>query len=147
MKQLKTEIIIDAAPTLVWKVLMDFENYINWNPFLISIKGKAEVGTYLENKIQMSETKSMDFKPKVLVVEENKEFRWKGKMFVNGLFDGEHYFLLEKTAEGNTQLIHGENFTGVFGSVIFKMIKEDTMKGFEKMNRSLKAEVEKITRS
>ncbi len=147
MKQLKTSIIIDAVPTLVWKVLMDFENYFKWNPFLISIQGKAEVGTYLENKIQMSETKRMDFKPEVLVVQENKEFRWKGKLFVNGLFDGEHYFLLEKTSEGNTQLLHGENFTGVLSSAIFKMTNDDTRRGFEKMNRALKARVEKIPRS
>ena len=88
MKELKTEIKIDAAPSLVRDVLMDFENYFKWNPFVISIKGKAEVGSYLENKIKMSDKKSMDFKPEVLVVDENKEFRWKGKMFVNGLFDG-----------------------------------------------------------
>lgn len=142
MKALKTSIKIDAAPSVVWGVLMDFENYSKWNPFVISIKGKAEVSSYLENKLQLSEKKTMVFKPKVLVFDENKEFRWKGKMFVNGLFDGEHYFLLEKTADGNTQLIHGENFTGVFGDIIFKMIKEDTLKGFEKMNKALKATVE-----
>ena len=73
MKALKTEIKIDAAPSLVWEVLMDFENYFKWNPFVISIKGRAEVGTYLENKLQMSEKKTMDFKPEVLVVEANKE--------------------------------------------------------------------------
>lgn len=144
MKQLETKILINAAPSLVWKVLMDFDNYPKWNPFVVSIKGKAEVGTYLENKIQMSEKKSMDFKPEVLVVSTNEEFRWKGKMFVKGLFDGEHYFLLQENENGSTELVHGELFTGLLGDVIFKMIKKETLEGFEKMNKALKAQVKAI---
>lgn len=36
----------------------------------------------------------MTFKPKILIVEPNKEFRWKGKLGINGIFDGKHYFIL-----------------------------------------------------
>ncbi len=34
MKSLKTSITIEAAPSVVWDILMDFEAYPDWNPFI-----------------------------------------------------------------------------------------------------------------
>lgn len=31
-KEVKTEILIKAAPEKVWAILTNFENYPNWNP-------------------------------------------------------------------------------------------------------------------
>lgn len=142
MKTLETQITIDASPDQVWTVLMDFEQYHEWNPFLISVKGRAVVGTQLDNEIRMSEKKTMSFQPEVLVAETQKEFRWIGKTFVKGLFDGEHYFKLEPNANGSTTLIHGENFTGLLTGPIMKMIEKDTRGGFLAMNEALKNRVE-----
>ncbi|MCE7991502.1 MAG: SRPBCC domain-containing protein [Roseivirga sp.] len=142
MKSMETQIIIEAGPDQVWAVLMDFESYQHWNPFIIRIKGSATVGTQLDNELRMNDKKSMKFQPEVLVVEEQKEFRWKGKMFVKGLFDGEHYFKLQSNGDGSTTLIHGENFSGVLSGLIMNMIEEDTLKGFEAMNSALKQRVE-----
>lgn len=140
---MKTEITINAPVSQVWGVLMDFEQYPNWNPFLREITGEAKVGTQLTNTIQSNEKKTMQFKPEVLVVEKDQEFRWKGKLFVSGLFDGEHYFIL-KEENGKTLLIHGENFTGLLSGVLLKMIEEDTEKGFHAMNLALKNRVESL---
>ncbi|GAB5525671.1 MAG: SRPBCC domain-containing protein [Roseivirga sp.] len=142
MKSIETQITIGAGPDQVWAVLMDFESYPHWNPFIISIKGSALVGTQLDNELKMNDKKSMKFQPEVLVVEAQKEFRWKGKMFVKGLFDGEHYFKIQANSDGSTTLIHGEKFTGVLTGLIMNMIEEDTMKGFEAMNDALKYRVE-----
>ncbi len=144
MKSIKTQITIEASPEQVWAVLMDFDRYPEWNPFLISVKGEPVVGTHLDNEIKTSEKKIMKFQPEVLVAEANTEFRWRGKTFVKGLFDGEHYFLLESDSAGSTTLIHGENFTGMLSGVIMKMIGEDTIRGFESMNKALKQRVESM---
>jgi uncharacterized membrane protein len=37
-KLLYTEIVINIIPENVWKVIMDFEKYPTWNPFIKSIK-------------------------------------------------------------------------------------------------------------
>ncbi len=144
MKSIETQITIEAGPDQVWAVLMDFESYQHWNPFIISIKGSATVGTQLNNELRMNDKKSMKFQPEVLVVNEQSEFRWKGKMFVKGLFDGEHYFKLNSNQDGSTTLIHGENFTGILAGLIIKMIGEDTQRGFEAMNQALKERVESM---
>jgi len=142
MKKIETSIRIEAPPSAVWEQLMDFESHAQWDPFLVSIEGKAEVGSYLKNTMQSSGQKQMKFEPEVLVVTPAKEFRWKGKMMVKGLFDGEHYFILNVIEGGGTELTHGENFTGLLSGVIFNMIGKDTIAGFEAMNKALKTQVE-----
>jgi len=79
----------------------------------------------------------MEFQPKVLVNLPEKEFRWLGHLWVKGLFDGEHFFQLEPVGEGHTHLVHGEKFTGLFSSLIVKMIGADTLKSFQAMNQAL----------
>ncbi len=142
MRSIETTIVIEASTSKVWGTLMNFENYSSWNPFIIDIQGTAIAGQNLKTQIKIGDKKVQKFKPKVLVVNENEHFRWKGKLFFKGLFDGEHYFIVEKMDDNRTKLIHGENFSGLFSKPILKMIKEDTLKGFAQMNQALKSKVE-----
>src|SRR5690554_2844594 len=99
MKQIETEILIDAAPEAVWKVLTDFENHPLWNPFIQSIEGEKVVGKTLVVSIKPPDGNGMTFRPEVLVFEPYREFRWRGKLGIKGIFDGEHYFLLSRAGE------------------------------------------------
>ena len=142
MKKIETAIEINAPLEKVWSTLMNHKEYPNWNPFVKTITGSVIVGEKLATTIQLEGKKPMSFKPIVLVNETNQEFRWKGKMFVNGLFDGEHYFVLEKIDAEKTRFIHGEQFSGFLTGVILKMIQEGTIRGFKAMNTALKIRVE-----
>src|SRR5690606_24538713 len=95
MRTIDTCIEIAAPPSRVWEVLMDFQSYPEWNAFITSISGSARVGEKLSVRIQPPGKKGMTFKPTVLVADPQREFRWKGKVLVNGIFDGEHFFRLE----------------------------------------------------
>ena len=92
--------------------------------------------------MQPPESKSMTFKPVISKFEKNKEFRWKGKLFFKGLFDGEHYFKLSDNKNGSTTFTHGENFGGILVGLLEKTLK-NTKVGFELMNDALKKESEK----
>ncbi len=141
MKNIRTEININAPIETVWSILMDFKNHPNWNPF-IHITGTAEVGQQLENTIFLEGQKPQVFKPRVLAVEQEKMLRWEGNLLIKGIFDGEHYFQLEKINFNQTKLIHGENFKGILSNLLLKMIGEATENGFIKMNQALKAQCE-----
>jgi hypothetical protein len=84
----------------------------------------------------------MTFKPTVLISEPAKEFRWIGKFLVKGLFDGEHYFILESVSPTQTRLIHGEDFRGVLVSLLKGFVAK-AKEGFGMMNEALKARAEK----
>jgi hypothetical protein len=142
MKNIQTEILILADTAKVWDVLMNFDSYPKWNPFITSISGERKLGNRLTVSINPPGGKGMTFKPNILTLEANKEFRWKGKLGINGIFDGEHYFILESVDKDITKFIHGEKFSGLLVPLVGKML-DKTQKGFQLMNESIKNECER----
>jgi hypothetical protein len=141
--ELRTEISIQASPETVWAILMDFASYPQWNPFIQSLSGEAKVGSQLVARMLPHGGKTMTFKPSVKVVNIHREFRWKGKLFIPGLFDGEHIFELFADGAGGTRFVQRENFSGILVPLMKKMLEGGTRQGFEAMNRALKARAEK----
>lgn len=139
---ISTEIEIAAHPSVVWEKLTDGDAYSEWNPFVKHLSGDLKAGSRLNVTIQPEGNSPMDFTPKVLIADKNKELRWVGKLGFKGIFDGEHYFILEETAQGTTLLHHGENFTGILSYPLLAIIRRDTISGFEAMNIALKARAE-----
>jgi uncharacterized protein YndB with AHSA1/START domain len=45
MKQLHTQIEIDAPAKRVWELLTDFASYPQWNPFIRHISGRLTPGS------------------------------------------------------------------------------------------------------
>lgn len=142
-KEIKTEILINSSPEIVWAVLTNFDDYPNWNPFIKSIKGEAKVGKKITARIEPPDAKGMTFKPKILVFDQNKELRWLGNLLFAGLFDGEHKFELIDNKNGTTTFIQSEKFKGIFVPMFKKMLEINTKKGFEEMNEKLKQVAEK----
>ncbi|MCJ7715152.1 MAG: SRPBCC domain-containing protein [Anaerolineales bacterium] len=143
MRKLKSEIIIEASADEIWNVLLDHQAYPTWNPFIKQISGSTTVGETLEVTIQSEGNKPMAFKPLVLVNRTNEEFRWIGKLWIKGIFDGEHYFILEDLGSGQTKFIQGEKFKGILSGLMLAMIGKDTLGGFNAMNGALKEQVER----
>jgi len=142
-KEIRTEVLIEASAEKVWSILVDFENYPDWNPFIKSIKGEVAVGKIIAARIEPPDAHGMTFKPKVLVFEKNKEFRWLGHLFIKGLFDGEHIFELIDNQNGTTTLVQSEKFGGILVPMFKKMLDTNTIDGFNKMNQKIKELAEK----
>ncbi len=142
-KEIKTEILINAAPEKIWAVLTDFDNYPNWNPFIKSITGDIAVGNRITARLEPPEAKGMTFKPKILTYEINKEFRWLGHLLFPGLFDGEHKFELIDNGNGTATFRQSEKFKGILVPLFKKMLDINTTNGFNLMNKRLKELAEK----
>jgi len=143
-KQIKSEVIIHASPDKVWAILTDFNQYPNWNPFIKYIKGPAIEGKKIIARIEPPSSNGMTFKPKVLVYETNKEFRWIGHLLLPGLFDGEHCFTLVDNGNGTTTFIQSETFHGILVPLFKKMLDVNTINGFNQMNQKLKEQAEQM---
>lgn len=140
MKTITTTHEIDATPEQVWDVLVDFESHERWNPFFARIAGTAEVGQTITITARKGDGDGMSFRPKVLEVVPNELLRWKGKLLVPGLFDGEHIYRLEAIEDDRTRLHHGENFGGILIPMMGKLLRE-TEEGFLAFNEALATEV------
>ena len=121
---------------------MDLNQYSEWNPFIKSLKGKAQVGEVLEVLISPPAGKPMIFKPRVLSVRENSEFRWLGHFIVPGLLDGEHIFTVTERENG-CHFMQKEIFTGLLVAFFWSSMETSTRTGFELMNDALKERAER----
>ncbi|HLJ51460.1 MAG TPA: SRPBCC domain-containing protein, partial [Bryobacteraceae bacterium] len=137
MHEVRTDIEIEATPERVWSILLDFPSHPDWNPFVRSIKGVAKVGDRLTVFIQPQGGKGMTFHPAILTVIPNAELRWRGRFFLPGIFDGEHYFQINQIAPRHVRFVQGEKFSGVLVPFAKSRLDGGTKAGFIAMNQAL----------
>jgi len=142
MKELRSEIDIHATPERVWELLTGFEAFPEWNPFIRRASGTPRAGSALEVYIQPSGARGMTFRPTVLVAEPGRELRWLGRLVMPGLFDGEHIFTIEPLEREGVHFVQREVFNGLLLPFFSRGLDTDTRRGFDEMNRALKAKAE-----
>jgi hypothetical protein len=144
MKQeIKTEIAIESSCERVYEILTNLSSYSAWNPFIVRSEGYAITGKTIKNTMKNGD-KEIVFRPKVLKAEQGVAFEWLGSLLFKGLFDGHHYFHIQKIEENKINLIHGEKFSGILSGMILRKIGDQTRGNFIKMNRALKTEAETL---
>lgn len=136
---LHTELVVDATPEQVWKVLADRQAYPEWNPFIVSSTGDLTKGGTITNVLRDTKGSETTFSPKLLAVEPNKELRWIGRVPPGGIFDGEHSFRLEALPDGRTRLIQEEKFRGVAIPFTRSWLTKTIEPQFVAMNHALAA--------
>ncbi len=142
MREIISDIEINASPQRVWEVLTDLESYSRWNPFIRNAMGRVREGEQLQVFIQPPESKGMTFKPVAKEVIPQRRFSWLGHLMVPGLFDGEHIFEIDRINEEKVRFVQRERFRGIFVPLLLKGIGAKTEKGFDAMNRALKSRAE-----
>lgn len=142
MQEIESSILIEAPAERVWSILMDFDSYPEWNPFVSRITGQPSRGEQLNVRLTPPGGMSMTFKPEVVKVEPEREFRWLGKLLTKGLFDGEHIFELHPEGEERVRFVQREQFDGILVAPLLLMARKSTLRGFEAMNEALKHRAE-----
>jgi len=132
-----SHIEIDAAPQRVWDTLVDFDAYSGWNPFIRSIRGALRPGSRLAVVIRPPGRRPMTFRPLVLRAQPHRELRWRGRLLLPGLCDGEHVFTIAPFSPTRVRFSQRENFSGLLVPFVRRTLLEATRRGFEEMNRAL----------
>lgn len=138
MPTIKTAIDIASSAEMVWRVLTDFPSYPKWNPFIRSVQGKPAPGQLLKIRIRLPRGRTYKFSSRVAKAIPATELRWRGKMLIEGLFDGEHAFIIVPNGIKGVRFIHREHFSGLLVPLILPFIGEKTRQGFDLMNLALK---------
>jgi hypothetical protein len=146
MKELHSQIEIDASPERVWDILTDFASYPQWNPFIRHISGALKVGERLEVRLEPPDSRGITLRPKVLSAEPNRLMRWLGHLLVPGVFDGEHSLAIHPLEVDRVRFVQHEAFKGVLVPLLARSL-ENTLRGFEEMNGALKERAEALAES
>jgi len=107
----QTEVWINSSAQQVWRVLTTTGEYPSWNPVISRLDGQLCEGNVIEFTVG-SGSDAMVFHPRIISVREDQELKWKGYIWIPGIFDGEHRFYLERRGS-RTHLIQSERFTGL----------------------------------
>ncbi|MCG8668017.1 MAG: SRPBCC domain-containing protein [Pseudomonadales bacterium] len=142
MREVKTEIVIDAPREKVWQVLTDFDAYGNWNPVIKDVKATPQVNRSIRFKINLFGQK-LPIAAKIQRCEENWYFGWGTDTSLpsNHIIGAHHFFELNPEGDNKTRLVHNEIFYGIVPKIVWPVLKK--LKGsYEDMNQSLKTECE-----
>jgi hypothetical protein len=139
MKEIRSEIDIQASAEKVWQILTALDKYPEWNPFLHHAIGKAELGAKVDVIFKYG-SKDMTLHCVVTKNEPNHELRWKYHVGAPFLYQGEHCFVIEPAGDNLVHFTDKEIFTGL---LIPFMVNENDKGGFEAEDQALKARAEK----
>src|SRR5690606_39231146 len=136
-KQLEHSVILDAPVEKVWQVLVNFPGYPAWNS-MISFKGEPAVGRKVPMRVEIHGRRIVT-PVKFLRMETNKELAWVGGP--QGLFTGEHYFILEEEAEGKSKLRQGEKFKGLLLPLMWPFLENTLNKLYVQTNEDIRKQL------
>ena len=141
---IKTETIIQASAERVWAEITDFPSFPDWNPFVREASGRLEPGQQLKIKLRLDHGLKMTFKPRVTVVEPNRELRWLATFGRLGVFDVDRAFLIEPH-DGGVRFVMSEECTGWLTPVMFATnLEAQLYRGYDAFNQALRMRVERL---
>ncbi len=131
--EVQTEIVVKGTPEQIWDLLIDFEQYPQWHPYLSKVSGEFKEGKYLKFTIKNQDGEEEGkFRARLIKIIPNHEISWGGNLCF--FFRAKHYFYLIKIDDTHTKLVQGEYWKGVFGKKYGKKIYQDLTEKFIQMN-------------
>jgi len=102
-------VTIAADPSKIWALLTDAKDFPRWNTTVTSIEGEIAEGKALAIKVAAAGDRV--FKPKVSNVEPERAMTWSDGFAP--MFKGVRTFELVPNADGSTEFVMKETFSGL----------------------------------
>lgn len=142
MRNIRTELEIDAPIEEVWAVLSDIESWESWNPVIPRIQASPRLGGGVRFEIHVPPGKPLKLAAKFLAWEENREMAWGGGL--PGVVKGNHYFRLEPLNGDRCRIIHGEDFGGFVPLILLTRKRVANIEAaYSRMNEALATETKR----
>lgn len=136
MRTIEATVVIDAPRAAVWNVLTAAGDYRDWNPFICDVRGTFTPGARLRIRVRPAGRRAMTFRPRVVEEAPPVRLRWVGRLWIPGICDADHEFVLAEMADGTTQLTQRETFKGILVPLLAGTLAP-TRRGFQAMHEAL----------
>lgn len=141
MREIRTEIEIDATPAAVWETLTDLPSYPEWNPHIVSARGEIREGAQVRVTVRRAGERDRMLPVTVTAVDPPRRLEWVGSAISSRIFEGRHTFELEPLdADARTRLVNHERLSGVLVPFV---VSDEPHRDYEAMNRALAERVER----
>jgi hypothetical protein len=136
VREVRTEIVLEAPPESVWAVLTDLDAYAEWNPQTVRASGVVSVGERVELTVRPGGGRRRTIEAEVVDADPPTWLEWVATVGVRRLFEARHVFELEPLGDGRTRLHNHETLSGVLVPFV---VSDDADADYEAMNRALAA--------
>ncbi len=140
-KSVHHEITIPASPKSVWQVLVATERYPEWNPVMVSAKGRLQPGQQVQYTFRQEADKEYVIPATVKTIEEEKLLNQVGG--TAGILTYDHRYSLEKV-EGGTKVVIHEEYRGI--AVPF-WNPAPVADAYQRLNEALRARTIEVARN
>jgi len=137
-----TTTLIEAPREEVWSILMDFDSYPRWNPYMRTVRGRAAAGATLEIRLRPPGGSPDKITAEIFTYKPPRKLRWQSRLLVPGLRDLEYELIVTPLGPRRSQVVQRARYEGVlalFGDA------ESTRAGLESMVAALKRRAEART--
>jgi hypothetical protein len=135
---LQTKIEINAPASDVRTVLLKFEDYPRWNPFIVRVDGTAAAGCKVQVTVKPVGKDPISGETTITSLTQTR-LAWTGSLAIPGLFSGRHEFIIEEEGPTKTMFYQNEKMSGII--IPFFNFKPEAQ-GFVLMNEALKRQAE-----
>ena len=109
-KSVDAQLTIPASPEKIWSILMDGDNYGEWNPVLVQVEGEFREGATLTYQMMTESGEAAEVEARVVKLDPRRELNQAGGYW--GILTFDHHWILE-SVEGGTRVTQHEDYTGV----------------------------------
>jgi hypothetical protein len=137
-----TDIVVDASVDKVWRVLADFSDYPQWNPYIRRMVGSLETGASLSVTRLLPERGEHTTTPTITLYRPGREIRLLERPILPGLLDVEHGLKLEPLGPEQVRFVHWHTTSGIVAPILGGRSDEKLRGQLEAMNVALKGRIE-----
>jgi hypothetical protein len=145
----EVKVQVDAPPEYLWKVLIDFEKYPEWNPFITKIDGEAKIGSSITLHVKLNPNlESIRFSKEMIVsLKENQHLSYDSHFMSSSLFNAVRWQTIRPTDDGKQSIYHShQKISGIASWPICRAFGDSICDGFQESSLALKKRVEKLYR-
>jgi len=144
-KRIETKIVINQPIDHVWQVFTCKSSYPEWNTLFGIDRFPTHIGQQISVDLY-NKNRNVQFTMRPVIKKlEKYHLEWEGKLYINGLFNGQHQFIFTKIDSNTTQLVQAEDFNGLLVPILNYFVIQPTLLNFDKMNKSFKKYIEEQT--
>jgi len=137
MKEIRTEIALEAPIERIWELLSDFSLYPHWNPLFEKVTQSAVSGDIFELVVHLPEIGPFTVKPKLLKLEPKSKFWWQSKLLFDGLLTWTFCCELEVHSPDRLKFIQRSQFKGLLAPIFDFGMTTSVTSGMEQLNQAV----------
>ena len=106
--------IVSAPTSVLWQIMMEVDKYPHWYSVMLEAGGTPRLGAKLRFRVKAMDgsTRQLSFTGTVVEFVPERRLVWTGAMFP--ILMGRHFFEFVPMEAGNTEVIQGEEFRGLY---------------------------------